>query len=62
YSALLEHYKNIVNEKQFLIACEFGINQKETLENMVKNAGLGDYTHFYKDLNDIWRFFIIFKH
>ena len=62
YSVLLEEYKNIVHEDHFLIACEFGKDQKEPLENMIKNANLLKYTHFYKDLSDQWRFFVIYKH
>lgn len=61
YKALLENLSHIINPDHFLIACEFGYNQKQELSQLVKTYHLDQYTTFYQDLNQKDRFFIIKK-
>lgn len=61
YKELLNSLNHLINQDHFLIGCEFGYNQKQQIKKLIKNAGYIQYTTFYKDLNNLDRYFIIYK-
>ena len=60
YSELFKNLKQITN-KQFIVGFEYGYNQKKQIKNILDKYKLSNYTTFYKDLNNIDRFAIIYK-
>lgn len=61
YEVLINNLTKLVNKNHFLIGCEFGYDQKHKIKQIIKNAGYLKYTTFYKDLNNLDRYFIIYK-
>lgn len=60
YESLFENLSNITN-KHFLIGLEFGYNQKIDMKKLIERYNLSKFTKFYKDLNNLDRFLIIYK-
>lgn len=61
YDSLFKNLNHLVSSNHFLIACEFGYNQKSSIQKLVQQYHLAKFTTFFKDLNGIDRFFIIQK-
>ncbi|MDR2461609.1 MAG: HemK family protein methyltransferase [Mycoplasmataceae bacterium] len=62
YRKIIYNYKKIINDtKKFIIAFEFGKDQKKYIKKIISENNLLKYTKFYKDFQSHDRFFIIAK-
>ena len=61
YKVLLSSLDKVTNSKHYLIGIEFGYDQKQDLEKILKSVNLLQFSRFYKDLNNQDRFLIIYR-
>lgn len=62
YKTLIHNLKKLIKDpNHFLVACEFGYDQKQTLKKLIDENGYKKLTTFYQDLNHQDRYFIIKK-
>ena len=61
YKVLLSSLDKVTNSKHYLIGIEFGYDQKQDLEKILKSVNLLQFSRFYKDLNNKDRFLIIYR-
>jgi release factor glutamine methyltransferase len=60
YKKLFEKI-NLLTNDHFLIGIEFGYKQKQMILNIIKENKLEIYTKFYRDINNLDRYAIIYK-
>ena len=61
YIEFFNHYQRIINFDHFLIGLEFGYDQKDKINDLIKENNLSKYATFYKDYSNHDRFVIIYK-
>lgn len=60
YETLFSNINKLTNKKHYLIGVEFGSKQKRMIKSILNKNKLLKYTKFYKDLNSLDRFLIIY--
>ena len=60
YKSLFNNIKKLININHYLIGVEFGPNQKKDIKTLLHKNNLLKFTKFYKDLNNLDRFLIIY--
>lgn len=60
YETLFSNIDKLTNKKHYLIGVEFGFKQKGMIKSILHKNKLLKYTKFYKDLNSLDRFLIIY--
>lgn len=60
YKALFNNIKKLINHKHYLIGVEFGWNKKKDIKTLLHKNNLLKFSKFYKDLNNLDRFLIIY--